>query len=92
MVLYRYRQKYAFQMKYFKKKNEKNLVLKYPEILSKDHGLKTRKWVIRPPVFLISNYFTTNKLSLPYYIQRFIKQKSPFVVKKLVIKKKMLVL
>ena len=34
MILYRYRQKYAFQMKYFKKKNEKNLVLKYPEIRS----------------------------------------------------------
>ena len=32
MVLYQYRQKYAFQMKYFKKKTEKNLVLKYPEI------------------------------------------------------------
>ena len=29
MVLYRYRQKYAFQMKYLKKKTEKNMVLNF---------------------------------------------------------------
>ena len=30
MVLYRYWKKFAFEMKYFKKKTEKTLVLKYP--------------------------------------------------------------
>ena len=59
---------------------------------SKDRGLITRKLVIRPPVFLISNFFTIDILSLPYYIQRFIKQKSQFDVKKKVsIKKKRVV-
>ena len=48
----------------------------------------TQKLVIRPPFFLNSNTFTTNILVLPYYIQRFIKQKSLFIVGKLAIKKK----
>ena len=61
-------------------------------------------WVIRPwsyntkigyktTICLIAIFLRqTYLLVLSYYIQRFIKQKSKFVVKKLVIKKKMVVL
>ena len=60
MVLYRYRQKYAFQMKYYKKKNKvKNLVLKYPEIRS---NVSTIPWcykkkIVNRPILYTRHYY-----------------------------------
>ena len=68
-----------------RKKNSSNITVKSG---SKDHGLITPKLVIRPPVFFNSNFFATDILSLPYYIQRFIKQKIQFAVKKKLLGKK----
>ena len=77
MVLYRYVQKYGFQMKYLKKKNEtKNLFLKYPEIWSYVSTIpwSYKKKIVNRPVLYIPGTTVNEKKNKKNI---FVKIKSP---------------
>ena len=61
MVFYRYRQKCAFQMKNFKKKTEKNLVLKYSEIR---YNVSTIPWSYKKKIVNYQARYNTLQLNL----------------------------